>query len=49
MTLQQAVYRGGFASWLAPRNASLGFAIGFVALWYGILRLLERRGVILKV
>jgi predicted acyltransferase len=49
VTLQQAIYRGGFASWLAPRNASLGFAIGFVALWYGILRLLERRGVILKV
>jgi predicted acyltransferase len=47
--LQQAVYRGAFASWLAPRNASLAYAIGFVALWYGILRLLERRGIVFKV
>jgi predicted acyltransferase len=49
VSLQQWIYRGAFASWLAPRNASLAFALGFVALWYGILRLLERRGVILKV
>jgi hypothetical protein len=29
--------------------ASLGYALSFVALWYGILWLLERRGLILKV
>jgi predicted acyltransferase len=49
VSLQQAIYRGAFASWLAPRNASLGYAIAFVLLWYGILKLLERRGIILKV
>jgi predicted acyltransferase len=48
-SLQQAIFRSAFASWLAPRNASLGFALAFVALWYGILRLLERRGVVFKV
>ena len=49
VSLQQAIYRTIFASWLAPRNASLGYALCFVALWFGILRLLERRGVIFKV
>jgi predicted acyltransferase len=49
VSLQQAVYRGVFASWLAPRDASLAYALGFVALWYGILKVLERRGVIFKV
>ena len=49
VSLQQAIYRSGFASWLAPRNASLGYALGFVALWYGILRILERRGIIFRV
>jgi predicted acyltransferase len=49
LSLQQVIYRGAFASWLAPRNASLAYAIGFVLMWYGILRLLERRGVVLKV
>jgi predicted acyltransferase len=49
VSLQQAVYRGAFASWLSPRNASLAFAIAFVALWYGILRVLEKRGIVLRV
>lgn len=49
VSLQQAIYRSVFASWLSPRNASLAFAIGFVVLWYGILRVLEKRGVVLKV
>jgi predicted acyltransferase len=49
VSLQQAVYRSAFASWLSPRNASLAYAIAFVVLWYGILRLLEKRGIVLKV
>ena len=49
LSLQQAIYRVGFASWLTPRNASLAYALAFVALWYGILKLLEKRGWILKV
>jgi len=47
--LQQAIYQSAFASWLSPRNASLAYAIAFVVLWYGILKLFERRGWILKV
>ena len=49
VSLQQAIYRTVFASWLTPRLASLAYAIAFVMLWYGILRVLERRGVVLKV
>ena len=49
ISLQQAVYRMVFAPWLEPRTASLAYAVGFVVLWYGILRLLEKRGVVFKV
>ncbi|HEV7992066.1 MAG TPA: DUF5009 domain-containing protein [Gemmatimonadaceae bacterium] len=47
--LQEGIYRTLFASWLSPVNASLAFAIAFVLLWYGILSVLHRRGIILKV
>jgi predicted acyltransferase len=49
ISLQQAIYRTVFASWLTPINASLAYAICFVALWYGILKILERRNLILRV
>jgi predicted acyltransferase len=48
-SLQQAIYRNAFASWLGPRNASLAYALAFVLLWYAILKLLQRRRVVLKV
>ena len=47
--VQSAVYQSVFASWLAPRTASLAFALCFVLLWYGILRTLWRRNLFLKV
>jgi predicted acyltransferase len=47
--LQEGIYRALFASWLPPLDASLAFALSFVLLWYGILLLLHRRGIILKV
>jgi predicted acyltransferase len=49
ISLQAAIYRSAFLSWLAPVNASLAFAISFVALWLGILWVLWRRGIVLKV
>jgi predicted acyltransferase len=48
-SLQQSIYQTAFASWLSPRNASLAYALAFVALWYGILRVLESRRIVLKV
>ncbi len=47
--LQAWLYQTLFASWLTPLNASLAFALAFVLFWYGILHLLYRRNIILKV
>ena len=49
VAMQAVIYRGAFASWLAPRDASLAFAICFVLFWYAMLRALERRGIVFKV
>ena len=35
--------------WLAPRNASLAFALCFVLFWYLILWALARKNIIFKV
>jgi predicted acyltransferase len=49
IAVQDAIYQIVFLPWLPPRVASLAFAISFVLLWYGILTLLYRRNIILKV
>ena len=49
VSLQAFIYRTGFASWLAPHNASLAFALAFVALWYVILLMLHRRNIFFRV
>jgi predicted acyltransferase len=49
IAIQDAIYRMLFLPWLPPRVASLAFAISFVVLWYGILTVLYRRNIILKV
>ncbi len=49
VAIQSAIYQAGYASWLSPRLASLAFALSFVLLWYVILSLLHKRGIILKV
>jgi predicted acyltransferase len=49
ISLQAGIYRTLFASWLDPINASLAFAITFVLFWYGILYVLYKRNIVLKV
>jgi predicted acyltransferase len=49
VSLQSAIYQGGFASWLEPRDASLAFALCYVLLWYGIVYVLYRKQIFLKV
>ncbi|MGI8401373.1 MAG: acyltransferase family protein [Gemmatimonadaceae bacterium] len=49
VAIQDAMYQVLFLPWLPPRVASLAFAISFVLLWYGILTVLYRRNIILKV
>ena len=47
--LEAWLYQTFYLSWLSPINASLGFAITFVVLWYVILLALWKRNIILKV
>jgi predicted acyltransferase len=47
--IQDAIYQSVFLPWLPERVASLAFAITFVLLWYGILLVLYRKKIILKV
>jgi len=47
--IQDAIYQAVFLPWLPPRVASLAFAIAFVLLWYGILVVLYKRNIVLKV
>jgi len=49
VAVQDAIYQSVFLPWLPPRVASLAFAISFVLLWYGILTVLYRRNIFLKV
>ena len=49
ISLQAWLYQAFFASWLAPKNASLLFAITFVFVWLGILWILYRRRIFIKV
>ena len=42
---QDAAYVG----WLEPPNASLAYAVCFVLVWFAILAILHRRGLVLKV
>jgi predicted acyltransferase len=49
ISIQSAIYQGVFLPWLPERVASLAFAIVFVLLWYGILLVLYRKKIILKV
>jgi predicted acyltransferase len=48
-SLKAQVYEPLFASWLAPQNASLAYAVTFVLLWTGIMWGFHRAGVYWKV
>ena len=49
ISLQAWIYQTFYASWLAPKNASLLFAMSFVLVWFAILWVLYRRRIFLKV
>ena len=49
VSLQKVVYDAAFASWLAPRDASLAFALAFVGVWLAILWVCWKRGIVFKV
>jgi predicted acyltransferase len=47
--LEAWIYQTFYASWLAPKNASLLFAVTFVLFWLGVLWVLYRRRIFVKV
>jgi predicted acyltransferase len=47
--LHQLVFDNLFASWASPVNASLMFAVCFVLLWLGLMWILYRRNIFIKV
>jgi predicted acyltransferase len=47
--IQPFIYNHLFASWLAPNNASLAFAISFILLWLFLMWLLYRKNIIIKI
>jgi predicted acyltransferase len=49
VSLQRWIYETFYASWLAPRNASLLFAVSFVLLFYLLLSALHRRRIYFRV
>ena len=49
VTLKAVIYNNVFAPWASPLNASLAYAVCFVLLWLGLMWLLYRRGIYIKV
>lgn len=49
VSLKTWIYQGLFSSWASPFNASLAFAIAFVLLWLGIMWLLYRRRIFIRI
>jgi len=49
VSLQSAIFRSAYASWLSPINASLAFAVSFVLFWLAILTFFSKRNIFLKV
>jgi predicted acyltransferase len=49
VALQTAIFKNLFASWASPINASLAFAVCFVLIWLGLMSILYRRGIFIKV
>jgi predicted acyltransferase len=47
--LQTLIYQRAFASWLSPLNASLAFAVCFVLLWLGLMAILYKKKIYIKV
>jgi predicted acyltransferase len=47
--LQQFIYERLLSSWLSPINASLGYALLYLFFWLGVLTILYRRRIFIKV
>ena len=49
ISLGSWIYDNLFTSWASPKNASLAFAIAFVLVWLGLMWILYRRKIFIKI
>ena len=49
VALKTALHRNVFETWLSPMNASLAFALAYTLLWLGVMTVLYRRRIFIKV
>jgi predicted acyltransferase len=49
VVLKTYLYENFFASWLAPANASLAYAVAYVVVWLGLLSFLYRRRIFIRI
>jgi predicted acyltransferase len=49
LTLQSLLYRTLFAPWAAPVNASLAWAVAYLLVWLGLMGLLYRRRIFIRI
>ena len=49
VVLKTYLYETFFASWLAPANASLAYAVAYVVVWLGLLSVLYRRRIFIRI
>ncbi len=49
VALQSAIYQSLFEGWLPPKVASLAFAVFMLLIWLGILTILYRKRIVIKV
>ena len=49
VVLKAYLYENFFASWLAPADASLAYAVAFVVVWLGLLSFLYRRRIFIRI
>ncbi|HEX7091291.1 MAG TPA: heparan-alpha-glucosaminide N-acetyltransferase domain-containing protein [Longimicrobiales bacterium] len=49
VALKTWIFQNLYASWLAPVNASLAFAVTYVLLWLGVMSALYRKRIFIKV
>jgi predicted acyltransferase len=49
ISLQSWIFNNAFLSWLPPYRASLAYALAFILLWLGLMWILYRRKIFIKV
>jgi predicted acyltransferase len=48
-SLKSLIYQGLFASWAGPLNGSVAYGLAFLMLWLGIMTILYRRRIFIKI